>query len=222
MPRYDAPPKPRHIARELRDLSDKLADGGDTALVISKDQRFHVCKARQLTDERGEPIVDRRGRPKLVGCDCASGQSHLRSRRYDHRDRRPGPDNSEDDPGYNDQTGAVACSRAERGGSLYDRFVRDLKGLRISVSNVDRTYDAIMVRAKHAQAKRQVEEESRVAGSGHCKACGEWMPGGDEQRIKGGFCPTHAVGWHRAKERGETQSDYTARVRREKGLDSAV
>jgi len=147
-------------------------------------------------------------------------QSPLRGRHYSSDRAHGGHDHSAEDPGYNDQTGTVACTRSMRKGTLYDSFTKALTGLDLSLTRVDGVYEDIMGRAKRREAQRILEEEARVPGSGHCVACNLWMPGGEENRIKDGFCPTHNRGWSRAKNRGETRSDYIARVRRSQGVES--
>ncbi len=187
MPRYEAPPKPRLIAKRMSHLCDKLNDGGDTAIAVARDN-----------------------------------QSPLRARNYSSDRTHGRSQHSDDDPGYNDQTGSVACSRATRAGTLYDSFIKALRGLDLSVTKVDGVYDDIMGKAQRAQAQRQLRDEAQTAGSGHCVACAEWMPGGEDRnnRIVEGLCPAHRVGLDRAKKGGETRSDYIARVRRRKGLES--
>lgn len=150
-------------------------------------------------------------------------QSPLRARHYssDRAHGGRGHDHSEEDedPGYNDQTGAVACARSSRKGTLYDSFVRSLRGLDLSLTRVDDTYEQIMGKAKRHEAQRKLREEGLPAGAGRCVACHEWMPGGEEQRIKDGLCPTHNRGLSRARKKGITRSDYVARVRRNQGVD---
>jgi hypothetical protein len=146
-------------------------------------------------------------------------QSPLRARHYDH-DHRGGKSHSSgaDDPGYNDQTGTVACARTGRKGrTLYDQYCTALHGLDTSLVKVESAYDRIMGKAKKSEAERR----SRVPGSGRCVACNDWMPGGEDRnsRIKDGFCPAHFKGWHRAKRAGQTRSDYIGRVRRNRGVD---
>jgi len=150
-------------------------------------------------------------------------QSPLRARNYSS-DRAHGRNQNEDheeDPGYNDQTGAVACARATRKGTSYDSFVRALRGLDLSLTKVDGVYEDIMGKARRHEAQRKLREEGQVAGSGRCVACHEWMPGGEDRanRIVNGFCPGHNKGWDRAKRGGEIRSDYIARVRRNRGVD---
>lgn len=143
-------------------------------------------------------------------------QSPLRARRYDRHDRG-GPDSSADDPGYNDQTGAAACARVGRKGTLYDTYVSALRHLDTGLVSVESAYEKIMGKAKRHEAERR----ARAPGAGRCVACNDWMPGTREHRIKDGFCSSrHYPGWHRAKRRGETRSDYIARVRRNGGVDS--
>lgn len=149
-------------------------------------------------------------------------QSPLRARHYSS-DRAHGRHDrpSDDGPGYNDQTGTVACTRASRGGTLYDSFVRALEGLDHSLTRVDGVYDDIMGRAKRREAQRKLRDESLPPGAGHCVACGEWMAGGEDRnnRIVEGLCHAHLVGLGRAKKRGETRSDYISRTRVRLGLE---
>jgi hypothetical protein len=155
-------------------------------------------------------------------------ESPLRSRRYDsHAGGRRVQENRPDDPGHNDQTGAAACARVQRGGTLLDTYVRSLSRLESSAMAVDSAYDKIIGVAKTKKAQREAREraaaESLPPGAGHCVACGKWMPGGPVHRIVRGLCPKHKTGYRRARdERGLTRAEYIDEVRRQRCPRSTI
>ena len=58
------------------------------------------------------------------------------------------------------------------------------------------------------------ERTSLKPGAGSCHACGSWMDGDGEARIKAGLCPTHHRGWVRDRANGMSREAYVNKVRR--------
>lgn len=110
-----------------------------------------------------------------------------------------------------DETGNVGCSRSERR-TLFDSFGQALRELDDSLIRVRGIHDRIM-------GKGVAPDKPTRPGEGHCVACGEWMPGTPQHRIKDGFCPSHTSGWSKAKREGFERAKYVAKVRQQRGYD---
>lgn len=141
-------------------------------------------------------------------------ESPVRARSYSQTDSRSNPEGEDSDPGYNDQTGNVACARTGRK-TLYQQLCDAVNDLEVSLIRVDGVFGKILGNAQKAEASRKM----RQPGSGRCVACGEFMPGTRDHRIRDGFCPKDYEDFHEARRRGVTRGEYIAKVRRRTGYD---
>lgn len=105
-------------------------------------------------------------------------------------------------------TADVGCARAEKE-SQHAQLERALTDLENVLIRVDRLVDRQFVKGDKRKARR--------SGSGLCVACGEFVPGEGEDRIKSGMCPKDYNAYHYARRKtGITRGDYIDEVKRER------
>src|SRR5690606_7265997 len=107
-----------------------------------------------------------------------------------------------------DETGDVACAReARKGGTSYQQLCQAVDSADAALVRLERLLDA--------QFATGSKDKQRRAGQGACIACGDYVPGVGEDRLKAGLCPKHYMGLHRARrEHGVTRQQYIDEVRR--------
>ena len=107
--------------------------------------------------------------------------------------------------GVADSTGNVAAGRLSRDrDDLYDRMAAALVDVERTVSEAFGVFNQASYVIDPAEAKRKL----RPAGSGDCVACGCWVTGQDNDRIKSGLCPKDYTAFGRKKREGMTRSEF--------------
>lgn len=128
-------------------------------------------------------------------------QSPLRARSYSAGRKSKGV--------IDNQTMDVGCARVERD-TPHRRLVEAMEQLEIAALKVERLVDEQFIVGDKAKARKR--------GSGNCVACGEWVPGEGEDRIKSGMCPADYQACHRRiRKDAITRSEYVEERRRETG-----
>jgi hypothetical protein len=151
----------------------------------------HVC---ELLWKHGDQALDQ----------AKEADSPLRGRNYDSGRSAKG--------GVADRTGDVASGRAGRSkAALYDRMAAGLIRLDRELADVETLMRFSLAGPDAEEAKRKL----RPRGSGDCGACGVWVSGEGNDRVKSGYCPKHYTAWGRAKAKGESRSEFEHRMRGE-------
>lgn len=112
-----------------------------------------------------------------------------------------------------DQVGDVATARADRKDKdlMYDKMAKAIIDLDKQLSEVACLFEKMVTPLDEAEAKRKL----RKPGSGDCGACGRWVSGVGDDRIRSGYCAKDYKSWNRKKATGMSRSDFEIAVRKE-------